>query len=240
MKEIVFLGSKAIGAECLQYLLANQDKLNAKVIAVKTIERKELEDNISVSSLAIKQQIPILKSLNELPECDIIYSVQHNEILHQSHIDKAREIAVNLHLAPLPEYRGCNQFSFAIMDEATEFGVTIHQIDSKIDHGKILFEDRFSIKKDIWVKELFDLANEKGIALFEKTIADIINENYTLKSFNPTAKSSLHYRNEINQLKEISPNLPQEEIAKRIRATAMPGFEPPFYWKEGKKVYWEI
>ncbi|MBX9448199.1 MAG: hypothetical protein KL787_00100 [Taibaiella sp.] len=112
----------------------------------------------------------ILSSLDEIPECDIIYSVQHHEILKTQHIRKARSLALNLHLAPLPEYRGCNQFSFAIMDEARSFGVSIHRIDERIDHGALLFEKRFSISPDIWVEDLYQKSVNAGIELFKETL----------------------------------------------------------------------
>lgn len=38
-------------------------------------------------------------------EFDILFSVQYHAILTQEQIECAKEIAFNLHLAPLPEYR---------------------------------------------------------------------------------------------------------------------------------------
>ncbi|MBK8684503.1 MAG: hypothetical protein IPN26_05660 [Bacteroidetes bacterium] len=71
---------------------------------------------------------------------DFLISVQYHQILNERHIQKARTLAINLHMAPLPEYRGCNQFSFAILDQYPEFGTTLHVMDERIDHGDILFE----------------------------------------------------------------------------------------------------
>jgi methionyl-tRNA formyltransferase len=134
---IVFLGSKPIGYHCLQFLLEQKEALNVEVVGLCTRLRKEFSGESDLAGLAQKYNIPVFSSLNDIPECDIIYSVQHHELLKAEHIQKAKNIAVNLHLAPLPEYRGCNQFSFAIMDEAKEFGATIHQIDTRIDHGDV-------------------------------------------------------------------------------------------------------
>lgn len=234
------MGSKPIGAKCFQYLLNQAQELSIEIVAVKTIARKEMDQDLTVEQLAIASNIPLISSMDDIPDCDIIYSVQHHEILKKRHIDKAKEIAVNLHLAPLPEYRGCNQFSFAIMDGVEEFGVTIHKIDEKIDHGDLIFESRFPIEKDIWVKELVEKSTEEGIKLFQKSIKDIVDGNYKPRSYKKDKPSQLHYRADINDLKQIDPNLPYSEIKKRIRATAMPGFEPPYYWKDGRKIYYEI
>jgi methionyl-tRNA formyltransferase len=128
--QIVFLGSKPIGYHCLQFLLEHQHELNIEVTGLCTRLRSEFGGDNDLSQLAKQYNVRVLPSLNDIPECDIIYSVQHHELLRSQHISKARKIAVNLHLAPLPEYRGCNQFSFAIMDDAKEFGATIHEIDT--------------------------------------------------------------------------------------------------------------
>ncbi|MFT4061717.1 MAG: formyltransferase family protein [Edaphocola sp.] len=237
---IVFLGSKPIGYQCLQYLVENAQGLNIAIVAMRTQVRKEFEGNNDLSTLAQAHHIPILNSLDDLPECDIIYSVQHHELLRERHIEKATKIAANLHLAPLPEYRGCNQFSFAIMDEAKEFGATIHEIDTRIDHGDVLFETRFAIPENCWVNQLHGLTNSAGLQLFKDTIPNLIMGNYQktpqqlLKQQRP---EHLHYRHEIAQLKNIDLNQPAQHIAKTIRATYMPGFEPPFTLIDGRKFY---
>lgn len=84
--------------------------------------------------------------------CNIV-----EEILNAEHIGHAKNIALNLHMAPLPEYRGCNQFSFAIADNKKEFGTTIHKMDTGIDHGNILFEKRFPIQMNVGLTNYINL-----------------------------------------------------------------------------------
>lgn len=239
-KKIVFLGTKPIGAHCLAFLLEQQSVLNIEVIAIGTQHRKEFSTENAIEVLAHNNHIPLINHPDEIPACDIIYVVQYHKILKNTHINQAKQIAVNLHLAPLPEYRGCNQFSFAIFHGATTFGVSIHKIDSGIDSGDILFEDRFPLAPNTWVKDLFNTSVNKGIALFKATLADIVAENYTL-----TPQSKLiaqrglneHKRKDIQALKQIDFNESKEKTQKRIRATLMPGFEPPFVIIDGKKFY---
>jgi len=177
-KRIVFLGSKPIGYECLAYLISQKDILNITIAGLLTHARKEFGNAHDLNILAAEHEIPILNSLAELPECDIIYSVQYHEVLRQEHIDKARQIAVNLHMAPLPEYRGSNQFSFAILEEKKEFGTTIHKIDSRIDHGDILFQKRFPIPENCWVHELYKLTYDASVKLFRYTLVNLVSGNY--------------------------------------------------------------
>lgn len=237
---VVFLGSKPIGYQCLQYLIAQKEALDIEIVGLRTRIRKEFgEAGSDLSALATEAGIPILSSLDAMPECDIIYSVQHHELLRAKHIAKAKRIAVNLHLAPLPEYRGCNQFSFAIMDEAREFGVTLHEIDTRIDHGALLFESRFSVPEHCWVNDLYELTFVAAIDLFKQSLPDLVTGNYTKTpqaSLLASRSTSLHYRDEIGDLKAIDLNEPEAVISRRIRATYMPGFEPPFIIVNGQKL----
>jgi methionyl-tRNA formyltransferase len=239
---IVFLGSKPIGFHCLQFLLEQKKELDIEVIGLCTRLRKEFSGENDLTGLAQKYNITVLASLNDIPECDIIYSVQHHELLKAEHIQKAKIIAVNLHLAPLPEYRGCNQFSFAIMDEAKEFGATIHQIDTRIDHGDVLFEHRFSIPEQCWVNDLYELTFNAAIKLFHESLPSLIEGNFKKtpqSELLKERKESLHFRKEINNLKQIDLNQPANQIEKVIRATYMPGFEPPYALINGKRVYFK-
>src|SRR5258706_3992593 len=132
MKKIAFLGTKDIGYFTLEHLLLNTEQLNAEVAAVLTNERSSILGNdISIKSLAEKFNVPLLDSPDELlllPDFDILISIQYHLILKKLHIEKPKQIAFNLHMAPLPEYRGCNQFSFAIVDAAKIFATTIHRL----------------------------------------------------------------------------------------------------------------
>ncbi len=239
-KKIVFLGSKPIGYECLAYLVSQKEALNIEIVGLLTHSRKEFGNAHDLNILAGEHNIPILNSLEDLPECDIIYSVQYHEVLKQPHIDKAKQITVNLHMAPLPEYRGSNQFSFAILEEKKEFGTTIHQVDTRIDHGDILFQKRFAIPEDCWVNELYELTYQASLKLFSQTLAHIVNGNYkAVPQEMLTAKfgSSLHYRKEMAALKVIDLNWDKEKIQRHIRATSMPGFEAPYCFIDGQKVH---
>nr|WP_236033293.1 formyltransferase family protein [Helicobacter turcicus] len=138
-------------------------------------------------------------------EFDILFSVQYHAILKKEHINCAREIAFNLHLAPLPEYRGCNQFSFAILNADKEFGVSIHKMDEGIDSGAIAFEKRFIIPKHCFVDELVDLANAAGLTLFCENLEKMLQGQYTLipQDSITSLRREFHLRNEIHTLKEV-------------------------------------
>jgi methionyl-tRNA formyltransferase len=240
LKKVVFLGSKPIGYECLDFLISQKEALNIEIAGILTHSRKEFGNAHDLNVLANEHSIPILNSLEELPACDIIYSVQYHEILKQEHIAKASQVAVNLHMAPLPEYRGSNQFSFAIIEEKTEFGTTIHLLDTRIDSGDIIFQKRFPIPANCWVNELYRLTYHASVNLFRQTLGHVISGNYKpvpQQLLEAKYGTGMHYRKEIGALKIIDLAWDKERIERHIRATYMPGFEPPHCIIDGRKIY---
>ena len=234
------MGSKPIGYECFSYLLSQAGNLNIKIAGVLTQPRKEFGSGHDLAALAAENNIPVLPSTASIPECDILYSVQYHQILKAGDIGKATHAAINLHMAPLPEYRGSNQFSFAIIEGKKEFGTTIHLMDTRIDHGDILFQKRFAIPEGCWVKELYDLTFDASLTLFKETLADVLNGRYSpvpQKQLENTYGTSLHYRAEAGDIKQIDLDWDRDKIERHIRATSMPGFEPPYCIINGEKIY---
>lgn len=237
-KKVVFFGTKKIGLECLKILNHQQTKFNYEIIGILTNNKSE-----NIKNYSLKHKLNLLNSLDSylsLDKVDILISVQYHKILSLSHIKKAKEISVNLHMAPLPEYRGCNQFSFAIIEEKVIFGTTIHKIDEGIDNGDILSETRFKIPKNCWIEELYEITYQNSLELFKKSLPKIISSDFKPISQIEIKKergSSIHFRKEIEKLKKIDLSWNKKKIEKHIRATMMHGFDPPYIDINGKKIY---
>jgi methionyl-tRNA formyltransferase len=240
MKKILFLGSKPIGFYCLNHIVKLREEHNIEIVGILSNENQRFDSSISFRKLAQENNILFYEDLDQILDLDFDYliSVQYHLILKQKHIDMAKKVAINLHLAPLPDYRGCNQFSFALFNSEKTFGTTIHLIDTGIDSGDILFERRFEIKKDWFVKDLFDETVAQSKILFEESFLDIINGRYTpvsQKSLLETRKEHLYFRKDINDLKCISIDDDIPTMLKKVKATSMPGFEPPFIMHDNVK-----
>jgi len=235
-KNVVILCSKKIGLECLKILFKNQKKMSYNIIGVITNKRgKEILD------FCKKEDLNIIKDLEEyklLQNVHIAISVQYHKILKQEDIDVASDITVNLHMAPVPEYRGCNQFSFAIINKENFFGTTLHLIDKGVDSGDILFERRFSISKDIDVETLYNKTFKESVILFTENLGKIISGNYKPipQKISKNKKTYFYKRKDIEKIKKIDLTWNKEKIKRYIRATSMPGFDPPYAYLNGKKI----
>lgn len=235
-KKIVFLGGKNIGSECLRFLFEKSEYLDIDIIGADFPSRDE-----SIKKFSKENNLKLIDGV--IPLCDIIISVQYHRILSDIEIKRASKRAVNLHMAPLPEYRGCNQFSFAIMDEVSEFGTTIHEMVSGIDAGPIIAEKRFGVNDNIWVKDLFDLTYNASLELFKKYLPKLISGEYVAvdqSSLLSKKTSSFHLRKEIDDIKRIDLRWSEDKIYKHLRATMMPGFEQPYVIVKNKKIYFTL
>jgi methionyl-tRNA formyltransferase len=237
------MGGKQVGYSSLLFLLEQSEKLNAEVVAVFENSNSPLSNKEhSLQILADQFNIPQYSDkshLIQIPNVDFIFSVQYNQILTPEEIEVAKLLAVNLHMAPLPEYRGCNQFSFALIDKAEEFGTTLHVLEPGTDAGAIIFEKRFKIRENEFVTDLYNRTLGFSILLFQEKLEAMLNRDFQLtpqpELFDERG-TSFHFRNEIEQLKRINASWPLEKQKRYFRATFFPAFEPPvLVSEEGEK-----
>ncbi len=234
MKSVLFLGGKDIGFDCFSHLLEQRKELQFAVVGVFASPRGQ-----RIVELAQHHKVPVFPALDallKLPVADLLLSVQYHEILRAEHLAKARR-AVNLHMAPLPQYRGCNQFSFAIVNQEKEFGTTLHEMDEKVDHGRVLFQSRFPISKQIFVKELYEKTAKESLQLFREALPALLSSQ-VLSGIDVASSGPQYFyrRSDIEKLKRIDLSWDQEKIERHIRATTMPGFPPPYVMLGDRKI----
>lgn len=242
MKKVLFLGSKPIGHYCLSLLIEKQPELGIELVGALSNDNNRFDTTKSISKLCELNQVPFIEDLDKIldMDVDIMISVQYHLILKKHHIDVAKEIAVNLHMAPLPEYRGCNQFSFALLNRSKVFGTTLHRLEEGIDSGPIVFERRFDIESNDDVSSLYQKTFEESKLLFEESISDLVRGAYQLKpqsEYFEEREHNLYYRKDIQKLKQIDLNESADTIIRIVDSTSMQGFEPPFALVNGKKYY---
>jgi methionyl-tRNA formyltransferase len=238
--KVIFLGSKPIGYFCFEHLLTHQKEYNIEIIGLLTNNTNRM-GKADLTELAKQHNITVFQSLDDITnlKCDFLISVQYHQILKKEHLSIASRMPINLHMAPLPEYRGCNQFTFAILDAKEEFGSTLHIMDEGIDSGDILAEERFLIPPNCFVNELYELTLEASKHLFETKIREILSgkvKPIPQDSLLSERTTSTHYRKEIASVKKIDLNWKEEKVWRHVRATSMPGFAPPYAEVNGVKL----
>ena len=238
MKKIIFLGSKPIGYFCLKHIIDKSKEFDIKIVAVFSNENKRF-GGASFRELCKEKNIPFYSTIDNLTKIkdpiDYLISVQFHEILKSEHLCRVKKRAVNLHMAPVPDYRGCNQFSYAIFNKEEQFGTTLHIMDKGIDSGDIIAERRFKIKPKISVDELLNQTIEESKILFVSNFDKIFD--LTFLPIPQQGKGRIYFRKDIEKLKEIRLSEGEEILSLKMRSAYMSGFSPPFIRIKNEKYY---
>ena len=119
-----------------------------------------------------------LVSLSDVYEVEDLcfISLEYFKLIKPEKFKDAR--LYNIHFSLLPAYKGMYTSAHPILNGEKRSGCTIHRIDEGIDTGSIIAQISFPMKKDIYCKELYEKYLLNGQKLVEKTIGNIIEDNY--------------------------------------------------------------
>jgi|LWDU01.1.fsa_nt_gi methionyl-tRNA formyltransferase len=144
--------------------------------------------------------------------------------------------SVNFHPAPLPEYRGFSPYTFGILNDASDWGVTAHYIDDKFDTGKIIKVKKFSV--DIQHETSFSLEQKSQkylYLLFKEIIKTLLTSGILKSTSQGTGKYFSKKDFEINRKILLGSSV--EEVDKKIRAYWYPPHEGAFMLVGKKEIY---
>lgn len=86
---------------------------------------------------------------------------------------------LNVHLAPLPRYRGRHPLPWALINGEKTFGITIHQMTETIDGGDIYWQKEVSIAEGMSVQELRNSLMKQLKTGFGKFLTDFADNKIT-------------------------------------------------------------
>tara|TARA_X000000950_G_C13880342_1_gene646611 strand:+ start:1658 stop:2233 length:576 start_codon:yes stop_codon:yes gene_type:complete len=142
----------------------------------------------------------------DLKEFDLCVSFGYRKIIDKKHLLSFKRKPLNLHLSYLPFNRGAHPVFWSFIDN-TPSGVTIHEINSKLDKGRILFQKKVKInKKKNTFKKAYKIHFKQIESLFIRNITKIISRNYVTKK--QIGKGSFHYTADLpNSIKSWDLNI---------------------------------
>jgi methionyl-tRNA formyltransferase len=152
---------------------------------------------------------------------DYIISYLSPWIIPTSLLARAHIASLNFHPGP-PEYPGIGCTNFALYNNEPVYGVTCHHMAAKVDTGKIIAVRRFSVFPTETVYSLTHRCYAYILTLFYEIVAGIL-QGRPLPEAGEIWKRKPYTRRELNALCEIVPEMPPEEIQRRIRAVTFPG-----------------
>lgn len=153
---ILFYGTEQFGAAMLQALIHAEswNIIGAVTQPDRPAGRKNELKESPVKLLAQRNNIPVFQpeslktiefSPESLPISDLQIVCQYGLIIPKRIVEAPKFGTINVHTSLLPKYRGASPIQTAILQGETETGITIMQMDEKMDHGGIFLQEKILI-----------------------------------------------------------------------------------------------
>jgi len=165
-------------------------------------------------------------------EGDIIISYLSRWVIPQFLIDNAEIAAINFHPAP-PSYPGIGCNNFALYNNEQKYGVTCHHMSDTVDTGAIIQVKEFPIFSSDNVESLLSRVYDYQLVLFFEVISGFIIDK-VFPASEETWTRKPYSRKEFDALFEITLDMDEDEVNKRIRAISF-GQYRPFIEFQGKR-----
>ncbi len=164
--KIVFMGTPEFAVPSLEKLYASEHEVctvvtvpdkpkgRGQTMSMSDVKKKALEFGLPVlqpTKLKDPEFVDALKQYN----ADIFIVVAFR-ILPPAVYELPQFGAVNAHASLLPKYRGAAPIHWAVYHGEKETGVTVFQIDKKVDTGQIILQRKTPIGENETTGELYD------------------------------------------------------------------------------------
>mgnify|MGYP000032243659 FL=1 len=124
-----------------------------------------------------KKHVDEKKILFELKKnrIDLICLAGFMKILSKTFINNFNGKILNIHPSLLPKFKGLNTHERAIRNKEKYSGCTVHFVNSKLDSGKIILQDKVKINKNETPKTLAKKILAKEHKLYPKAILKVFS-----------------------------------------------------------------
>ena len=154
------------------------------------------ENNLNIRTPENFNKIEDEKKVLEKIEADMALVVAYGQILPESILNVCKKGFINIHASLLPKLRGAAPIQRSIMNLDNETGISIMQINEKLDQGKVYSQHKIKINKD---DNAEDLSLKLSNLAAEKIIDDIESIFENKKKFLEQDHSKATYANKIKK-----------------------------------------
>jgi methionyl-tRNA formyltransferase len=200
---------------------------------------------ISLFESALTREIRALDLKNSqtiesiIKKYDLVFSIHCKQIFPPDLVNSVK--CINIHPGYNPINRGWYPQVFALIYNLP-VGATIHEIDEKLDHGKIIDRELVNKTADDTSESLYKKIIKKEIELLKKNLKKIILNEYN--AYEPENDGNIYLKSDFNKLQELKldEKVMGHELINTLRALSHGNFKNAFFIDKisGKKVYVSI
>ncbi len=177
-----------------------------------------------------------LEASSLIQKYSLIISLHFKDILPKGLVKAVR--CVNVHPGFNPYNRGWFPHVFSITN-GLPCGVTIHEMDCKIDRGPIIIQRIVKVEKWETSAEIYDKILDLELSLLEKNFERILKKTY--KAVIPK-RGNINYKKDYEKLCQLDLKDVDtfENHLNKLRALSHRDYWNAYFVTEGKKVYVKI
>lgn len=180
---VIFMGTPLFAVPVLEGLVENYDVILVVSQPDKKVGRHQELVNTPIKEIALKnnirciQPIKIREDYKEIIDAkpDIIVTCAYGQIIPKEVLDSPRFGSINVHASLLPKLRGGAPIHKALIDGYSETGITIMYMDSKMDSGDIIYQEKTAILDSDNLETLYDRLSLMGRDVLLKTLPSILS-----------------------------------------------------------------
>ncbi len=184
--KLAYFGTPQFSADFLEKILTDSDLrglVNVSLVVTqpdKPVGRKQVLTPSPVKVLAENHKIPVVTDIPEaLNDIDLALVYAYGRIIPASVLGTTRHGFWNIHPSLLPKYRGASPTAYPLLNGDTTSGVTLMSMDSKMDHGPIIAQEKYEIKPNDRRPDLERELTSMGFELFKShVIPNVVEESH--------------------------------------------------------------
>ena len=191
-ERIIFMGTPEIAKVYLQFLIDHKYNIIATYTQTPRKQGRGMQIQKSAAHiLSLKHNIPVyhpknfasLDTINEFKELnsDIAVVMGYGILLPKSILNIPVHGSINIHVSLLPRWRGAAPIEHAILNGDSVTGVSIFQLEEKLDSGPIIAAQEIDIDENISKEDLIIQLNALGTSLLIKILPDFLDKKITLQ-----------------------------------------------------------
>ena len=191
--KFIFWGTEKFARDILKILIDNDyipllvitppdKKVGRKqILTASPVKLLALENNIEIAQPEkIKKNKAFYKKITD-SEAELSIVAQYGKILPLDILNIPFYKSINVHGSILPKYRGAAPVQFALLNGEKNTGVTLIQMDEKMDHGPILATQELKIESNDTTVTLLDKLAILGGYLLTKTLPAYLDDDVELE-----------------------------------------------------------
>lgn len=229
-KRVIVIGDAKMAMDCAKHIIARAE-LDLRLFVHHAGEGAEAR----VARFCEEHQVPHLavrnandaEPLRACAQCEpaLLFSINNFDILRSALLAIPKQGAINFHNGPLPDYRGVNIPSWAIINGEREHGVTWHMVERGIDTGAVVARACFPVGEDDTAISLTFKCIVEGTKLFPIVLDNAASD--VIETIRSEGSGRYYSKKDIPNGGYVDLRWPFERISRFMRGLDFRPFENP-------------